>query len=108
MKRLPALAALAAGVALAAAQAQTPPQGLTAVPGIKVGQHTLEARPTGCTVVIAENGATAGVDIRGSAPGTRETDLLNPTATVEQVHAIVLSGGSAFGIDAASGVVRAL
>jgi L-aminopeptidase/D-esterase-like protein len=83
-------------------------RGLTAVDGLKVGHHTLTTRPTGCTVILAEQGATAGVDVRGSAPGTRETDLLDPTATVEQVHAIVLSGGSAFGLDAASGVVKYL
>jgi L-aminopeptidase/D-esterase-like protein len=83
-------------------------RGLTAVPGLKVGHHTLTERPTGCTVVLAEKGATAGVDVRGSAPGTRETDLLAPTASVEQVHGIVLSGGSAYGLDAASGVMRYL
>jgi L-aminopeptidase/D-esterase-like protein len=89
--------------------AQSPStRGLTAVEGLKVGHHTLTERPTGCTVVIAEKGATAGVDVRGSAPGTRETDLLSPTATVDQVHAIVLAGGSAFGLDAATGVVRYL
>jgi L-aminopeptidase/D-esterase-like protein len=82
--------------------------GLTAVPGLKVGQHTLATRPTGCTVILAEGGAVAGVDVRGSAPGTRETDLLNPVNLVDQVHAIVLSGGSAFGLDAASGVMRYL
>ena len=76
--------------------------------GIKVGQHTLAERPTGCTVILTEAGATAGVDVRGGAPGTRETDLLDPSNTVQQVHAIVLSGGSAFGLDAASGVVRYL
>jgi len=88
--------------------AQIESRGLTAVPGLKVGHHTLSERPTGCTVIIAEKGATAGVDVRGSAPGTRETDLLAPTATVEQVHAIFLSGGSAFGLDTGSGVVRYL
>jgi len=104
-----ALATVAlATCALAVGRTQPPPRGLTAVQGIKVGQHTLKERPTGCTVVIAENGATAGVDVRGSAPGTRETDLLNPTATVDRVHAIVLSGGSAFGLDTAGGAVRAL
>ncbi len=90
---------------------QSPPasnRGLTAVQGLKVGHHTLTERPTGCTVVIAEKGATAGVDVRGSAPGTMETDLLSPTATVEQVHAIVLSGGSAFGLASQQGVVRYL
>ncbi len=81
---------------------------LTAVEGIKVGHHTLSERPTGCTVVLVETGAVAGVDVRGAAPGTRETDLLDPVNTVEKVHAIVLSGGSAFGLDTASGVVRYL
>ena len=80
--------------------------GLTAVAGIKVGHHTLSERPTGCTVILTEAGAVAGVDVRGGAPGTRETDLLNPTATVQKVHAIVLSGGSAFGLEAATGTVR--
>jgi L-aminopeptidase/D-esterase-like protein len=88
--------------------AQDRPAGLTAVPGIRVGHHTLTERPTGCTVVLVEKGATAGVAIRGSAPGTRETDLLDPSNLVEQVHAIVFSGGSAFGLDAASGVMRYL
>lgn len=84
------------------------PGGLTDIPGIKVGHFTDSRRPTGCTVVLVEAGATAGVDVRGSAPGTRETDLLNPINSVEQVHAIVLSGGSAFGLDTACGVVRYL
>ena len=83
-------------------------QGLTAVEGIKVGHFTLKERPTGCTVVLTEAGATAGVDVRGGAPGTRETDLLDPVNHVEKINAIVLSGGSAFGLDAASGVVRYL
>jgi L-aminopeptidase/D-esterase-like protein len=81
---------------------------LTAVPGIKVGHHTLTERPTGCTVILAEAGATAGVDVRGAAPATRETDLLNPVDVVQEIHAIVLSGGSAFGLDAASGVMKYL
>ena len=81
---------------------------LTAVPGIKVGHQTLAARPTGCTVILAEAGATAGVDVRGAAPATRETDLLNPVDIVQQIHAIVLSGGSAFGLDAAGGVMKYL
>jgi L-aminopeptidase/D-esterase-like protein len=81
---------------------------LTAVPGLKVGHFTLSQRPTGCTVVLAEAGAIGGVDVRGAAPGTRETDLLNPVNSVENVHAIVLAGGSAFGLDAASGVMRFL
>ena len=81
---------------------------LTAVPGIRVGHHTLTERLTGCTVVLTGEGAVAGVDVRGAAPGTRETALLDPVNLVDQVHAIVLSGGSAFGLDAASGVMRYL
>ena len=81
---------------------------LTAVPGIKVGHHTLTERPTGCTVILAEAGATAGVDVRGSAPATRETDLLDPVNIVQQIHAIVFSGGSAFGLDSATGVMKYL
>lgn len=81
---------------------------LTAVAGIQVGHHTLAERPTGCTVIVTEAGATAGVDVRGAAPATRETDLLDPANLVQQVHAIVLSGGSAFGLDSASGVMRYL
>ncbi|RPI24487.1 MAG: peptidase S58 family protein [Acidobacteria bacterium] len=81
---------------------------LTDVPGIKVGHFTDSRRPTGCTVVLTEEGAVAGVDVRGSAPGTRETDLLNPINAVEEIHAVVLSGGSAFGLDTACGVVRFL
>ena len=78
------------------------------VPGVTVGHaHDLAAR-TGCTVVLTEQGAVCGVDVRGSAPGTRETDVLAPTAHLEAVHAIVLCGGSAFGLDAAGGVMRAL
>jgi L-aminopeptidase/D-esterase-like protein len=82
--------------------------GLTDIAGIRVGHFTDSRRPTGCTVVLAEAGAVAGVDVRGSAPGTRETDLLNPINTVQKVHAILLTGGSAFGLDAASGVVQFL
>jgi L-aminopeptidase/D-esterase-like protein len=81
---------------------------LTDVPGIKVGHFTSQQRPTGCTVVLCEGGAVAGVDVRGSAPGTRETDLLNPIHTVQQVHAVVLTGGSAYGLDAATGAMRYL
>jgi L-aminopeptidase/D-esterase-like protein len=89
-------------------QAQELAWGLTAIPGLKVGHFTLTERPTGCTVVLAEGGAVGGVDVRGGAPGTRETALLDPVNTVQEVHAVVLSGGSAFGLDAASGVVRYL
>lgn len=87
-----------------------PPEdpGLVAVSGIEVGHHELRGAPTGCTVVLARTGAVAGVDVRGSAPGTRETDLLDPENTVERVHAVVLSGGSAFGLAAADGTVRYL
>jgi L-aminopeptidase/D-esterase-like protein len=75
---------------------------------IKVGHaHNLNAG-TGCTVVICEKGATAGIDVRGGAPGTRESDLLNPVNLVEKIHAVVLAGGSAFGLDAASGVMQYL
>ncbi|HEX2010737.1 MAG TPA: P1 family peptidase, partial [Roseateles sp.] len=76
------------------------------IPGLKVGHWASAQRPTGCTVLLCEQGAVAGVDVRGAAPGTRETDLLAPENTVEQVHAILLSGGSAFGLDAAGGVMR--
>jgi L-aminopeptidase/D-esterase-like protein len=82
--------------------------GLTSVAGVKVGHFTDSRRPTGCTVVLVEDGAVCGVDVRGGAPGTRETDLLRPENTVERVHAVVLAGGSAFGLDAASGVVAFL
>ena len=80
--------------------------GLTSIDGIRIGHDTLEG--TGCTVVLTEAGATAAVDVRGAAPGTRETDLLNPVNSVDRVQAILLSGGSAFGLDAATGVVRYL
>lgn len=79
---------------------------LTDVPGIAVGHWTDLDAATGCTVVLTPQGAVAGVDVRGGAPGTRETDLLDPMCTVEKVHAIVLSGGSAFGLAAADGAVR--
>jgi len=79
------------------------------VAGIRVGHAQDSVARTGCTVVLLpENGVVCGVDVRGSAPGTRETDLLAPTAHVEVVHAIVLTGGSAFGLDAACGVVAYL
>ena len=79
---------------------------ITRVAGIEVGHFTETRRPTGCTVIITREGAVAGVDVRGAAPGTRETDLLNPSNLVDKVHAIVLAGGSAWGLDAASGAVR--
>ena len=82
--------------------------GLTDVDGIRVGHAVDPRRPTGVTVVLPEREVMAGVDIRGSAPGTRETALLDPVRSVKRIHALVLSGGSAFGLDAASGVVRYL
>lgn len=82
-------------------------KGLTEVPGIKVGHHTLSERPTGCTVILVDgDGAVGGVSQRGGAPGTRETDLLDPANMVDKVNAVVLAGGSAYGLDAASGAVR--
>lgn len=81
---------------------------ITEVPGIEVGHAHDESALTGCTVILCRRGAVAGVDVRGGAPGTRETDLLDPTALVQRVHAVLLSGGSAFGLDAASGVMRYL
>jgi L-aminopeptidase/D-esterase-like protein len=83
-----------------------PANSLTDVSGIKVGHFTDTRRPTGCTVVLTTDGAVAGVDVRGAAPGTRETELLSPINAVEHVHAVLLSGGSAFGLDAAGGVMR--
>ncbi|HEY3839401.1 MAG TPA: P1 family peptidase [Bryobacteraceae bacterium] len=82
--------------------------GITAVPGVEVGQFTDSRRPTGCTAIVFRKGAVAGVDVRGAAPGTRETDLLNPINTVQQVFTIMLTGGSAFGLDTASGAMRYL
>src|SRR6202142_1461556 len=81
---------------------------ITDVPGIEVGQVQNDAALTGCTVLICRKGAVAGVDVRGSAPGTRETDLLNPINLLEKVHVNLLAGGSAFGLDAAGGVMRYL
>ena len=81
---------------------------LTSVAGLEVGHYTDRANATGCTAILCRQGAVAGVDVRGGSPGTRETDLLQPMRRVDRVHAILLSGGSAFGLDAASGVVRYL
>lgn len=78
------------------------------VPGIRVGHDTNLAAMTGCTVVRCDIPAVGGVDVRGGAPATRETDLLSPTCTVSEVHAVLLTGGSAFGLDAATGVMRVL
>jgi len=81
---------------------------ITDVRGIEVGHAQDEEALTGCTVILCRKGAVAGVDVRGGAPGTRETDLLNPVNLVEKVHAVLLAGGSAFGLDAATGVMRYL
>ena len=105
-------AALVAAITVAGSLAAVPAAragGLTDVEGLKVGHHTLAERPTGCTVVLTgPDGAVAGVDIRGGAPGTREIALLDPVNHVQKAHGLVLSGGSAFGLDAATGVVRYL
>lgn len=81
---------------------------ITEIDGIKIGNAENLDAVTGCTVILCENGATAGVDIRGGAPGTRETALLNPINMIQQVHAVLLSGGSAYGLDAASGIMQYL
>jgi L-aminopeptidase/D-esterase-like protein len=81
---------------------------ITDVRGIEVGHAQDDQALTGCTVILCRKGAVAGVDVRGGAPGTRETDLLNPINLVEKIHAVVLAGGSAFGLDAATGVMRYL
>ncbi|RYY67772.1 MAG: peptidase S58 family protein, partial [Comamonadaceae bacterium] len=86
--------------------AHAPSGAITDVAGLEVGHHTDTRRPTGCTVVLARQGAVAGVDVRGAAPGTRETDLLQPSNLVDRVHAVMLAGGSAWGLDAASGAMR--
>jgi L-aminopeptidase/D-esterase-like protein len=117
MRRTPiALVFLGTVIAVSAAQRSAAPTSpspiahrITDVPGIKVGQFTLKERPTGCTVVMVDGpGATGGVSQRGGAPGTRETDLLDPVNMVDKVNAIVLAGGSAYGLDAATGVVKYL
>lgn len=106
------VAAVAATVPATAQRASAPDprsRSITAVPGISVGQFTLTERPTGCTVVmVGGQGATGGVSQRGGAPGTRETDLLNPVNMVDRVNAVVLSGGSAFGLGPADGVMKFL
>ena len=96
-------------VAMAAQSRTSAVKGLTDVEGLRVGHVTLTERPTGCTVVLVDGqGVPGGVSQRGAAPGTRETDLLDPLNLVDKVNAIVLSGGSAYGLDAAQGVVRYL
>ena len=111
LKYLVAAATLAtAGAAVVVTQQRaTPTLTLTAVDGIRVGHHTLAERPTGCTVVLIDGGGgVGGIAQRGPAPGTRETDTLDPLNMIEKVHAIVLTGGSAYGLDAAQGVMRYL
>jgi L-aminopeptidase/D-esterase-like protein len=81
---------------------------ITEIEGIRIGHAQDLDAATGCTVLMGRKGMTAGVDVRGGAPGTRETDLLDPVNLVEQIHAVVLSGGSSFGLDAASGVMQYL
>lgn len=81
---------------------------LTAIEGIQVGHATDLTAKTGCTVILSPEGATAGVDVRGAAPGTRETEAIRPGRLIQKAHAILLTGGSAFGLDAASGVVQYL
>ena len=82
--------------------------GITAIPGVRVGHSTRTERPTGCTVILLPEGSVGGVDVRGGAPGTAETDVLAPDNLVQTVNAIVLSGGSAYGLDARSGVMTYL
>src|SRR5687768_13329072 len=112
MKPVPlAVAASLALTAFVVAQGSRPmrSKGLTEVEGLKVGHVTLSERPTGCTVILVDGeGVPGGVAQRGGAPGTRETDLLDPRNLVDKVNAIVLSGGSAFGLDASQGVMRYL
>ena len=105
----PAVSGQQPAISAAETLAPTGGRGLTEVHGLRVGQHTLAERPTGCPVVLVEGeGAVGGVSQRGGAPGTRETDLLHPLNMVDKVNAVVLSGGSAYGLDAAQGVVRFL
>ncbi len=87
---------------------EAPRPSLTDVGGLRVGHWTLDARPTGCTVILSDSTMSAGVDVRGGAPGTRETDLLKMEGAVSGVHAIFLAGGSAFGLDVGTGVVQFL
>ena len=104
-----AILTLAAAPLAAQPARQVQSKGLTDVEGLRVGHVTLSERPTGCTVVLVDgDGAAGGVSQRGGAPGTRETDLLSPLNLVDKVNAIVLSGGSAYGLDASQGVVRYL
>ena len=91
-----------------AQQPSPAPWGITAVEGLRLGHHTLEERPTGCTVVLTGEGMVGGVDVRGGAPGTHETALLDPVNSNQGVHAVVLSGGSSFGLSTTAGVMQYL
>ena len=117
MKRFASMFGVLLSVTLVAAAQLTPSpstplkatggRGLTEVHGIKVGHYTLTERPTGCTVILVDGeGVPGGVSQRGGAPGTRETDVLNPLNLVDRVNAVVLAGGSAYGLEAATGTVR--
>src|SRR3954454_9791148 len=97
---------LAIATTVADARAADVNDTLTSIPGIRVGHYTLTERPTGCTVILVDDGAVAGIAQRGAAPGTRETDLLQSTNAAARVNGVVLSGGSAFGLDAANGAAR--
>ncbi len=81
---------------------------ITSIPGIEVGHAGHPTEKTGCTVILCKNGATAGIDIRGSAPGARETELLRPTFMIRHIHAVMLTGGSAFGLRTADGAMQYL
>lgn len=94
--------------AVVSAQPRAANDTLTAVPGIAVGHFTLTERPTGCTVIVVERGAVPGVDVRGAAPATSETDLLAPEKMVQAIYGIALSGGSTFGLESRSGVLKFL
>ena len=103
-----AAAAMILATAAISAQPRAANNTLTAVPGIAVGHYTLPERPTGCTVIVVERGATAGVDVRGGAPATSETDLLSPEKMVQSIYGIALSGGSTFGLESRGGVLKYL
>ncbi|MFU0800515.1 MAG: hypothetical protein ACFWUE_07620 [Xylanivirga thermophila] len=81
---------------------------ITDVPGIEVGHAEHSSKKTGCTVVLCRNGAVGGVDVRGASPGTRETDLMRPTNAVQEVNAVFLTGGSAFGLSVGDGIMEYL
>ncbi len=103
--------AIAPSIAAMQENAGTPAErrpSITDVDGILVGHYTYRDRPTGCTVVTSAEPLAAGVDVRGGAPGTRETDLLRSENMVEKINAVFLSGGSAFGLDVATGISRCL